>query len=87
MFKLNGTFRSYNLGNESQLSWNDTNAFPMTTFYWQGIDGSKVLTHFNRTHQGPSPEMYQAITGGAEAITEKRVSGMRLFSLIFCMGT
>ena len=64
----------------TKLSWNDTNEFPLTTFWWQGIDGSRVLTHFNRTHQGPSPEMYQAITGGREPILEKRVSGDRLFS-------
>lgn len=64
----------------TKLSWNDTNEFPLTTFWWQGIDGSRVLTHFNRTHQGPSPEMYRAITGGTEAAKEKRVTGSRLFS-------
>ena len=64
----------------TKLSWNDTNAFPLTTFWWQGIDGSRVLTHFNRTHQGPSPEMYRAETDGKDPILEKRVSGLRLFS-------
>lgn len=29
-----------------KLSWNDTNAFPYTTFAWEGLDGSRVLTHF-----------------------------------------
>ncbi|GBC03648.1 hypothetical protein RclHR1_05230010 [Rhizophagus clarus] len=28
-----------------KLSWNNINKFPNTTFYWVGIDGSKVLTH------------------------------------------
>jgi alpha-mannosidase len=28
-----------------KLSWNDTNRFPRHTFWWQGIDGSQVLTH------------------------------------------
>ncbi len=64
----------------TKLSWNDTNAFPLTTFWWQGIDGSRVLTHFNRTHQGPSPEMYRQETDGGDPILEKRVSGLRLFS-------
>jgi len=36
-------------GNEffftTKLSWNDTNKFPHNTFWWQGIDGSKVLAH------------------------------------------
>lgn len=29
-----------------KLSWNDTNRFPHHTFYWEGIDGSRVFTHF-----------------------------------------
>ncbi|KAJ1977602.1 Glycoside hydrolase, 38 vacuolar alpha mannosidase [Dimargaris cristalligena] len=28
-----------------KLSWNNINKFPNTTFYWIGLDGSKVLTH------------------------------------------
>ncbi|RYG17739.1 alpha-mannosidase, partial [bacterium] len=31
----------------TKLSWNDTNRFPYDTFWWQGIDGSRVLAHFN----------------------------------------
>ncbi len=29
-----------------KLSWNDTNTFPHSTFLWEGIDGSRILTHF-----------------------------------------
>ncbi|XP_038041012.2 alpha-mannosidase 2C1 isoform X1 [Anas platyrhynchos] len=29
-----------------KLSWNLVNAFPHHTFFWEGIDGSRVLTHF-----------------------------------------
>ena len=29
-----------------KLSWNLINKFPHTTFYWKGIDGTSVLTHF-----------------------------------------
>lgn len=29
-----------------KLSWNNINKFPNNTFYWVGLDGSKVLTHF-----------------------------------------
>ncbi|XP_078484834.1 alpha-mannosidase 2C1 [Ciona intestinalis] len=29
-----------------KLSWNLVNKFPHHTFYWQGIDGSRQLTHF-----------------------------------------
>lgn len=29
-----------------KLSWNHTNKIPHNTFWWQGIDGSKVFAHF-----------------------------------------
>ncbi|KAK1887530.1 Alpha-mannosidase 2C1 [Dissostichus eleginoides] len=29
-----------------KLSWNLVNTFPHNTFFWEGLDGSKVLTHF-----------------------------------------
>ncbi|KAK2524521.1 Man2c1 [Columba guinea] len=29
-----------------KLSWNLVNTFPNHTFFWEGIDGSRVLTHF-----------------------------------------
>jgi len=29
-----------------KISWNETNIFPHHTFIWQGIDGTRILTHF-----------------------------------------
>jgi alpha-mannosidase len=29
-----------------KMSWNDTNAFPHSTFWWEGHDGSRLLAHF-----------------------------------------
>jgi alpha-mannosidase len=29
-----------------KLSWNDTNRFPYQSFLWEGIDGTRVFTHF-----------------------------------------
>jgi alpha-mannosidase len=29
-----------------KMSWNDTNAFPHSTFWWEGHDGSRILAHF-----------------------------------------
>jgi alpha-mannosidase len=29
-----------------KMSWNDTNRFPHSTFWWEGHDGSRLLTHF-----------------------------------------
>jgi alpha-mannosidase len=33
----------------TKISWNVYNRFPHDTFYWQGIDGSQILTHFITT--------------------------------------
>ncbi len=37
----------------TKISWNELNRFPFESFVWRGIDGSEVLTHFNRTHCWP----------------------------------
>jgi alpha-mannosidase len=29
-----------------KMSWNATNAFPHHTFWWEGLDGTRVFTHF-----------------------------------------
>ncbi len=29
-----------------KLSWNDTTVFPHHTFWWEGLDGARVLAHF-----------------------------------------
>jgi alpha-mannosidase len=29
-----------------KMSWNETNAMPHHTFSWEGIDGTRILTHF-----------------------------------------
>ncbi len=68
----------------TKMAWNDSNRFPYTSFYWQGMDGTKVLTHLNLTHQGPDPATLNEITAGGgminNPIQEKMVSNMRLFS-------
>lgn len=33
-----------------KISWNETNVFPHHTFMWEGIDGTKILTHFLPTN-------------------------------------
>lgn len=40
-----------------KISWNQFNRFPHNTFWWQGIDGSRIWTHF------PPADTY---TGNAE---------------------
>lgn len=38
----------------TKISWNQYNRIPNDTFYWKGIDGSKVLTHFITTPTEPT---------------------------------
>lgn len=33
----------------SKIDWNETNRLPNDTFYWKGIDGTEILTHFLTT--------------------------------------
>jgi alpha-mannosidase len=30
----------------TKISWNDTNRFPYDTFWWEGLDGSRILAYF-----------------------------------------
>jgi len=65
----------------TKIGWNDTNVFPYDTFWWQGIDGTKVFTHFNRTHMWPdAKEIYKSVV---EQLPEKTVTNKRLLSYGF----
>jgi len=33
----------------TKISWNEINKFPYDTFWWKGIDGTKILSHFITT--------------------------------------
>ncbi|MEV6957670.1 glycoside hydrolase family 38 C-terminal domain-containing protein [Streptomyces sp. NPDC051207] len=43
-----------------KISWSQTNRFPHHTFQWEGIDGSRVFTHF------PPVDTYNCAMTGAE---------------------
>jgi alpha-mannosidase len=43
-----------------KISWSQTNKFPHHTFWWEGIDGTRVFTHF------PPVDTYNAQFTGAE---------------------
>jgi alpha-mannosidase len=43
-----------------KLSWNETNRMPHHTFWWEGIDGTRVFTHF------PPVDTYNSELSGAE---------------------
>lgn len=57
-----------------KISWNDTNTFPHHSFWWEGIDGTRILTHF------PPSDTYEAdvtadeLDRAAKAYKEKAIS-------------
>ena len=70
----------------TKINWNDTNVFPYDTFYWKGIDGTKVFAHFNKTHIGMLPgEVMPMIhnSDGEDALRQKNVSHSKLMSFGF----
>ncbi|WP_163506344.1 alpha-mannosidase [Fodinicola acaciae] len=62
-----------------KLSWNQTNRLPHHTFWWEGIDGSRVFTHF------PPVDTYNAVFSGEEltrAVSQYAEKGLGSTSLI-----
>ncbi|WP_413759706.1 alpha-mannosidase [Streptomyces sp. MMBL 11-3] len=57
-------------GNEwfltQKISWNQTNKFPHHTFWWEGIDGTRIFTHF------PPVDTYNASFYGEEMALASR---------------
>ncbi|MFH8982287.1 alpha-mannosidase [Streptomyces varsoviensis] len=49
-----------------KLSWNQSNRMPHHTFWWEGIDGTRVFTHF------PSVDTYNSQFSGAELAHAER---------------
>ncbi|MFK4297881.1 alpha-mannosidase [Arthrobacter sp. GAS37] len=49
-----------------KISWNQQNVFPHHTFLWEGIDGSRIFTHF------PSMDTYNSQLSGMEVAKASR---------------
>ncbi|WP_308467620.1 alpha-mannosidase [Rathayibacter soli] len=49
-----------------KISWNDTDRFPHHTFLWEGIDGTRMFTHF------PPMDTYNSNLSGAELAKQDR---------------
>ncbi|MCX4834470.1 glycosyl hydrolase-related protein [Streptomyces sp. NBC_01016] len=49
-----------------KISWNDTNRMPHHTFWWEGIDGTRIFTHF------PPADTYNSELSGAELARAER---------------
>jgi alpha-mannosidase len=61
-----------------KISWNQTNTFPHHTFWWEGIDGTRIFTHF------PPADTYNGTFAAAELahavarFAEKGAAGISL---------
>jgi alpha-mannosidase len=62
LFRLAGAARFLT----QKISWNEVNTFPHHTFWWEGIDGSRVFTHF------PPADTYNAELVPAELAHAQR---------------
>lgn len=67
----------------NKLSMNDTNRFPRYTFWWHGLDGSRVLTHMLPENSYTSAAVPQMAIYGEYHHTDKDVSpeGIQLYGL------
>ena len=49
-----------------KISWNERNTFPHSSFEWEGIDGTRIFTHF------PAMDTYNSQLSGAEVALADR---------------
>ncbi|MBQ4365208.1 MAG: alpha-mannosidase [Clostridia bacterium] len=64
----------------TKIGWNELNRFPYESFVWKGLDGSEVITHFNRTHCWPDVNDCSAATRDLQL---KDASDLRLLAYGF----
>jgi alpha-mannosidase len=57
-----------------KISWNETNKFPHHTFYWKGIDGTDILTHFLPTNDYNCSNMPSKLIESEERYAQSDVS-------------
>lgn len=67
----------------NKLSMNDTNRFPRYTFWWYGLDGSRVLTHMPPENSYTSVAVPQMAIYGEHHYTDRDLCprGLQLFGL------
>lgn len=66
-----------------KMSWNDTNAFPHHTMWWEGIDGSRVFTHFPPTNTYIGDMSVPELARGAARFAQHGVSDRSLYPFGF----
>lgn len=63
----------------TKIGWNRYNRLPYDSFWWQGLDGTKVLTHFNTTPPPPDPDAHWVSTYNAQATVTDNLGTWRTF--------
>ncbi|KAJ3367788.1 Alpha-mannosidase 2C1 [Kappamyces sp. JEL0680] len=61
-----------------KLSWNNINKFPHTSFYWKGLDGTSVLTHFSPADTYTAQASVKDLTFMVKNNKDKRFSNKSL---------
>ena len=64
----------------TKIAWNDLNKMGADTFIWRGLDGTEVLTHFNKMHCPPD---VKCITSSIDEILDKTSNDSRLLAYGF----
>ena len=59
-----------------KIGWNQYNRLPYDSFWWQGLDGTKVLTHFSTA---PDPDGYGVSTYNAKATPDQNLGAWTIF--------
>lgn len=59
----------------SKISWNETNQMPYDVFWWQGIDGSEVMSHFITTQSSKTENVYMNSTSYCPDISPEYILG------------
>lgn len=67
-----------------KLSWNQVNSFPHQSFWWQGIDGTKVLAHMLPEETYNSPASPRALAKAERNYKDSAVSSHAL--MLFGIG-
>ena len=58
-----------------KISWNQYNRLPYDTFWWQGLDGTRVLTHFSTSPESPEHLTSEYMTTYNSKATPAQVLG------------
>lgn len=61
-----------------KISWNDTNKFPHHSFQWEGLDGSRIFTHFPPADTYGAELVAKELAHAVENFADKSVSSHSL---------